>query len=345
MPIKTPPAIPRKEWIDVEFLIDKLRDKVHLNIVLCAGESVCTQKRVCEANLHRPGLALSGYLDLFTHQRIQILGNTEIEYIKGLSKSEQIERFGTLLSFDIPVIFITNNNRLPNYLEDLAITKQVPLLYTDSETTHFMALLQDFLEDQFALQTMVHGTMVDVYGIGILIAGKSGIGKSEVALDLVERGQRLVADDAVILTRKGSVLMASATDINKHFMEIRGLGVLDVLSMFGIRAVRYQKRLEVVLELTLWNDEETVERTGLGNETIRILDVDIPIIRLPMTPGKNITVVAETIAMNHLSKHYGYDPAVAFQKRVKSAIESKKLNSNEKNSLKRAVDYFEGDIE
>lgn len=345
MPIKTPPAIPRREWIDVGFLVEKLKDKVHLNLTLCAGESVCTHKRVSEATLHRPGLALSGYLDLFTHHRIQILGNTETEYLKSCSKSDQINRFEQLLSFDIPVLFVTNNNKLPDYLENIAREKQTPLFYTNTQTTLFMALLQDFLEDQFALQTMVHGTMVDVYGIGILIVGKSGIGKSEVALDLVERGQRLVADDAVMLTRKGSVLMASATDVNKHFMEIRGLGVLDVLSMFGIRAIRYQKRLEVVMELTLWNEQETVERTGLGNEKINMLDVDIPIIRLPMTPGKNITVVAETIAMNHLSKHYGYDPAVAFQKRVQSAIESKQLNSDENNSLKRAVDYFEGDIE
>lgn len=345
MPIKTPPAIPRREWIDVEFLVENLREKVHVQVDLCAGENVCSQKRVCEANLHRPGLALSGYYDLFTHHRIQILGNTETEYLKALSKSEQIERFASLLTFDIPILFITNNNKLPHYLEDLARDKQIPMGYTSAETMHFMALLQDFLEDQFALQTMVHGTMVDVYGIGILIVGKSGIGKSEVALDLVERGQRLVADDAVMLTRKGSVLMASATDINKHFMEIRGLGVLDVLSMFGIRAIRYQKRLEVVLELTLWNEHDSVERTGLGNEKINILDLDIPIIRLPMTPGKNITVVAETIAMNHLSKHYGYDPAMAFQKRVQSAIESKKLRAEDSNSLKRAVDYFEGDIE
>ena len=345
MPIKTPPAIPRREWIDVDFLIEKLRDNVHLDVVLCAGEASCSQKRVSEANLHRPGLALSGYYDLFTHQRIQILGNTEMEYLKALDQQQQIDRFSTLLSFDIPVIFITNKNKLPLYLEDIAKEKKIPLLYTDTETTRFMAMLQDFLEDQFALQTMVHGTMVDVYGIGILIVGKSGIGKSEVALDLVERGQRLVADDAVMLTRKGSVLMASATDVNKHFMEIRGLGILDVLSMFGIRAIRYQKRLEVVLELTLWNDQETVERTGLGNEKIKILDLDIPIIRLPMTPGKNITVVAETIAMNHLSKHYGYDPAQAFQHRVKSAISSKTISKDSQQALRRAVDYFEGDIE
>jgi HPr kinase/phosphorylase len=205
-----------------------------------------------------------------------------------------------------------------------------------------LSVVQDFLEDQFALQTMVHGTMMDIYGIGILIAGKSGIGKSEVGLDLVERGHRLVADDAVMLSRKGSVLMASATEINKHFMEIRGLGILDVMSMFGIRAIRYQKRLEVVLELSLWSDRMEVERTGLNNSTVRILDTDIPLIQLPITPGKNITVIAETIAINHLLKHYGYDAAKVFQDKVKRQIMEKRDGAS---SPASAVDYFEGDVE
>ncbi|MDZ7682088.1 MAG: hypothetical protein U5J63_10365 [Fodinibius sp.] len=140
---------------------------------------------------------------------------------------------------------------LPDYLLDMAEEAEIPVYGTPLETTRFMHLTRDFLEDQFALQTMVHGSMVDVYGIGILIAGKSGIGKSEVALDLVERGHRLVADDVVILTKKNNVLMTSATEMNKHFMEIRGLGIIDIMSMFGVRAIRYQKRLEVVLELSL----------------------------------------------------------------------------------------------
>lgn len=342
MPLSSPTPIPRKESIDVAHLLDRLRRRVHLDLEVCAGSEHCAARLIVESNLHRPGLALAGYVDHFTSHRIQVMGNSEVNYLKHLPVPEQTKAMDRLLSFTVPVIFVTNGNALPEAALRLAENRRTPVVTTRFETMKFMSILQDFLDDQFAMQTMVHGTMVDVYGIGILIAGRSGIGKSEVALDLVERGQRLVADDAVMVTRKGSVLMASATDVNKHFMEIRGLGVLDVMSMFGIRSIRYQKRLEVVVELTLWEEGAEVERTGLNHQTIPILDVEIPLIRLPMTPGKNITVVAESIAMNHLLRHYGYDSAIAFQEIVKERI---KMKSRDKSSPSRAIDYFEGDME
>jgi HPr kinase/phosphorylase len=205
-----------------------------------------------------------------------------------------------------------------------------------------MFQLRDFLDDQFALQTVVHGSMVDVYGIGILITGKSGIGKSEVALDLVERGHRLVADDVVMLTKKNNNIMAAATDMNKHFMEIRGLGIIEVLSMFGIRSIRYQKRLEVIVELFLWEEGRQVNRTGLEKDMVSMMDVNIPIVHLPISPGKNITVIAEVIAMNHLLSNYGYDAAQAFQEKIQQRISEKKGKSSYPG---RAVDYFEGDME
>jgi HPr kinase/phosphorylase len=308
----------------------------------CATERVCDERFVSEADLHRPGLALAGYVKLFTYQRIQIIGNTETQYLEHLSDDDQKKAFGNLTDFDIPVIFLTDDNDLPHHLYEMAEEAGIPIFKVSQETTRFMFTLRDFLEDQFAMQTIVHGSMVDVYGIGILIAGKSGIGKSEVALDLVERGHRLVADDVVILTKKNNVLMASATEMNKHFMEIRGLGIIDIMSMFGIRAIRYQKRLEVVLELSLWEETQNVERTGLNRESVEILGVDTPIIHLPITPGKNITVIAEVIAMNYLLSHYGYDAAKAFQDKVKKHIAKKSSRSG---MPKRAIEYFEGDVE
>ena len=255
---------------------------------------------------------------------------------------EQKDSFKKILSYELPVIFLTHGNTLPEYLLELAKQHFIPVFRTQVESTKFMFLLRDFLEDQFATQTVVHGSMVDVYGIGILISGKSGIGKSEVALDLVERGHRLVADDVVVLSRKNNVLIASATDMNKHFMEIRGLGIIDVMSMFGIRSVRYQKRLEVVIYLFLLEENTKIDRTGLEKEAVDIMDVNIPVTRLPITPGKNITVIAEVIAMNHLLNHYGYDAALAFQDKIKSRIADK---SKKKIQLDSAVEYFEGDIE
>lgn len=343
MPFKPHDPIPRKDKISVDYLVDKLKERVNIKIESCAAENCSTDKFITEADLHRPGLALAGYIDLFTYQRIQIVGNTETQFLSHMGDDKQLESFRNLTQFDIPVIFLTDGNELQEPLLEEARKAGIPVFSTPLETTRFMYLLRDFMEDQFAVQTMVHGSMMDVYGIGILVAGRSGIGKSEVALDLVERGHRLVADDVVMLTKKNNVLMSSATEMSKHFMEIRGLGIVDVMSMFGIRSIRYQKRLEVVLELTLWDEAQEVERTGLNHDSVNILDLDIPLIHLPITPGKNITVIAEVIAMNYLLKHYGYDPAKAFQERIKTSIGDKAKGGDM--TPKRAIEYFEGDIE
>lgn len=342
MPIGTHTAVPRKERVSVEFLIESLRKTVQIEMDSCAAPESCATRFVEDPELHRPGLALAGYLKLFSYHRIQILGNTECEYLSNLSDEEKLLRFSAILDYTIPVIFLTSGNTLPNELLDVAGAREIPVFKTPVETTKFMFLLRDFLEDQFASQTIVHGSMVDVYGIGILITGKSGIGKSEVALDLIERGHRLVADDVVVLTKKNNILISASTDLNKHFMEIRGLGIVDVMSMFGIRSVRYQKRLEVVVELFLWEKNLKVDRTGLDKQHVSVLGVNIPFIRLPISPGKNITVIAEVIAMNHLLQHYGYDAAKALQEKINQRIARK---SSDRNTIGRAVDYFEGDFE
>lgn len=334
--------IPRNKEVTVSHLLEKLKTRLNIAVKPCLPESHWEVRKISESELHRPGLALAGFTELFTHQRIQVLGNTECQYLEHLSKEKRQEAFHRLLQFDVPIIFLTDNNTLPDPLIEQAREAGTPVFQTPVETTRFMFLVRDFLEDQFALQTMVHGSMMDVYGIGILIVGKSGIGKSEVALDLIERGHRLVADDVVMLTKKSSVLMAAPTEMNKHFMEVRGLGIIDIMSMFGIRAIRYQKRLEVVLELNLWKDSQDIERTGLNNDTSTLLGLEIPRIKLPITPGKNITVIAEVIAMNYLLRHYGYDPAEAFQDKVKRSIAKKKEHPG---FPKRAIEYFEGDIE
>lgn len=342
MPFNEHSPIPRKEKISVHYLIDQMRERLHLELDPLTAERKTETRFVTETELHRPGLALAGYSELFTWERIQIIGNTEANYLMHLPEDERLKAFANILKFELPVLFVTSGNRLPDPLLELADNAGVPVIPTVTDTTQFMVMLRDFLEDQFALQTLVHGTMVDVYGIGILISGKSGIGKSEVALDLLERGHRLVADDAVMLSKKHHVLMASATEINKHFMEIRGLGIIDAMSMFGIRSIRYQKRLEVILNLTLWEDQQNVERTGLDHDNVKIMDTSIPLIQLPMTPGKNITVIAEVIAMNYLLEHYGYDAAEAFQAKVKQHIANKKNSSD---MPRRAIEYFEGDVE
>ncbi len=327
-----------KKSITVGFLYQT--NKERLSLTLLNGE-VGFDREIKDKNFHRPGLALAGYVELFTFNRVQIFGNTEIKYLNHLSLEERIQSFKKLLEFDIPCIIITNNNTLNPELLELASQKNIAVMQTSFETTKLVYFLSDFLDDQFSVQTLVHGSFVDVYGIGVLLIGRSGIGKSEIALDLVERGHRLVTDDVVMITRKGEgILIGSGTNVVKHFMEIRGLGLIDVRAMFGIRAIRFQKRVEVVIELTDWNPNEEYTRTGLDSEGIKILGVELLHVKLPIFPGKNVTVICEVIALNYLLKHYGYDAAKEFAKRLESVIDRKSRQIGD-----RAIDYFEHDFE
>lgn len=334
------PTTFQKDSISVAFLVDQLQNTV--GVPIRALNDVDLEARsVVESNLHRPGLALSGYLELFTHQRIQIIGNTEARYLRHLAPDEADRAFGRLVEFALPCIFLTEDNTVDDRLLAIAARAGVPVFGTSLPSTDFMSVLRDFLNDQFAVQQSIHGALVDVYGIGLLIMGKPGIGKSEVALDLVERGHRLVADDVVIVTKKEEkVLMGSGTDLVQHFMEIRGLGLVDVRAMFGIRAIRFQKRVEVVVNLHPWDRNVEYTRLGMIDDHFEILGVDLPLVKLPITPGKNVTVLCEVIAMNHLLRHYGYDPAEVFAERLATRIREK---SGE--TPARGIEYFEHDYE
>lgn len=321
-------------------MVDGLRKYVGVPVeVVNVGNP--DERLVTESNLHRPGVVLAGYLDHFTFQRVQILGNSESQYLQHMQEDARRRAFHNLIDFPIPCIILTSDNELDESLVEMARRKQVPIYRTSVPSTDLMALLRDFLNDQFALQQSIHGSLVDVYGIGMLMIGKAGIGKSEVALDLVERGHRLVADDVVIMTRKEEqVIMGSGTDLVRHFMEIRGLGLVDVRAMFGIRAIRFQKRVEVVVHMHEWDEDEEYTRLGMIDENFDILDVHLPLVKLPITPGKNITVICEVIAMNHLLRHYGYDPAEVFSKRLADQIRAKTSSIP-----RRGTEYFEHDYE
>ena len=328
----------QKQNITVGFLFERNKDR--LKFKLLNGE-VGFDREIVDKNIHRPGLALAGYVGLFTYNRVQVFGNTEIRYLKQLTAQQRRKAMETICEFEIPCIFVSNNNTLDAEIIEIASKRNIPLIQTPLETTKFVYFLSDFLDDQFAPQTVLHGSFVDVYGIGLLLAGRSGIGKSEVALDLVERGHRLVADDVVTITRKGEgILLGAGTDLVKHFMEIRGLGLIDVQSMFGIRAIRFQKRVEIFVELEDWRPDQEYTRTGLDEERIALLDVEIPHVKLPIFPGKNVTVICEVVALNYLLKHYGYDAAKEFTKRLEAVISEKT-----KNAGGRVIDYFEHDFE
>jgi HPr kinase/phosphorylase len=268
-------------------------------------------------------LALAGFTKVFTYDRIQILGNTEMRFIESMSPGERRHALQTVLNFDLPCIIITDNNPIPPELVEIANHRGITIFRTPLKTTQFTHLLSDFLDEKFAPTTTVHGSLVDVYGVGLLFTGRSGIGKSEIALDLVERGHRLVADDIVQISRKAAgVLIGQGSEMLKYHMEIRGLGIIDVRSIFGIRATRPQKRIEVEIHLEEWDNTEDYERIGVDEQYTKILEVEIPFVKLPIFPGKNITVIAEVVAMSQLLKVTGVNMARDFDERLRRKIQA-----------------------
>ena len=264
-----------------------------------------------------PGLALAGYVERFPAHRLQVLGETEISYLLSLSDAERERVLRLFFGFHIPAVFVTKAQELPGGLEQAAREAGVPVLRSQLKTNEFYRRIKPVLEEAFAPTTNIHGSLADVYGVGLLFTGASGIGKSECVMDLVERGHRLVADDLVIVRRRGNdVLIGKGHDLQRHYMEIRGIGLIDVPAIFGIRAVRQQKRIEVVVQLEEWNHDKVVDRTGLDLEEINILDVQLHKVRVPLNPGKNITVIAEVIAMNHLLRYSGHNAAERFNQRL-----------------------------
>lgn len=335
----------KKDSISVDFFYKECKDRFKIEKV--TSKEINPDKLIVEKDIHRPGLALAQYYGVFTFRKVQVFGNTEIKFIEDLPKEKRIDVLGKYFSYDIPCIVVTNGNNVPDDLLKFADEKDISVFRTPHPTTKIAYFISDFLDDQFSPQAVIHGSFVDVYGVGVLIVGKSGIGKSEIALDLIERGHRLVADDVIIVSKKQeSILMGSGTSLVKHFMEIRGLGIVDVKSMFGIRSIRFQKRVEVIIELDQWDPSKEYERTGLNSILTNILDIEIELIKLPIFPGKNITVIAEVIALNYLCKHYGYDPAKELQRRLSNKIKSNTEESNNLSKiLERNIEYFEHDFE
>ena len=276
------------------------------------------------SDVHRPGLALAGFLGLFTFDRVQVMGNTEMLYLSSLDPDICRQTLETIFQFDIPCMVITDGNEVLPVMLELSNARHIPLLTTPFATTKFAHLFSYYLDDVFAPRTAIHGSLVDVYGIGLLFVGASGIGKSEIAVDLVERGHRLVADDVVLVSRKlQGIIVGSSGETLRDHIEIRGLGILNVRNMFGVRAVRMQKRVEVVVKLIKWDETAAYDRIGLDEDWVSILDLEVPQVTVPIYPGKNITVIAETIALNYQLKIQGYHTAQEFNRRLVERMKNK----------------------
>jgi HPr kinase/phosphorylase len=280
---------------------------------------------VPDSEVASPGLALAGYTGRFAPHRLHVLGETEITYLNSLDPESRRFSLETLFGLDLPCVFVTKGQEVPPELLEVARRSGVPLLLSHLKTAEFYRRIKQILEEAFAPRTTLHGSLADVYGVGLLFVGRSGIGKSECVLDLVERGHRLVADDVVQATRRGQdILIGQGHELAAHHMEIRGIGLIDIPRLFGVRSVRQQKRIEVVVQLEDWETTRDTERTGLTHAETVILDVVIPKVIVPLNPGKNITVISEVVAMAHLLRYSGVDMAAAFNERLIRKMKERK---------------------
>jgi len=305
--------------ISVRRILDERADLLGLELL---NPSVVLDRETTDADLTSPGLALAGHTSRVPPGRLWVFGETEMTYLATLTEQDARKRVSRLLAFDVPGAFVTKGQRVPDYFLEVAHDYGVPVLRSSKSTKDFYRRIKPYLEAALAPSTTLHGSLADVYGVGVLFVGESGVGKSECVLDLVERGHRLVADDLVLVTKQGNdLLIGRGHELQKHHMEIRGIGIIDVPGLFGVRAVRQQKRIEVVVALELWDKDVAYTRTGLDMEQEEILGVRLPKVTIPLNPGKNITVLSEVVAMNQLLRYTGVESAQAFDRRLRQYLE------------------------
>ncbi len=276
--------------------------------------------------VNRPGLQLAGYFNRFAYERIQVMGNVEWYYCKNLSEEDRYKRLETMFSYDIPCLILTRD--LPFFDEMLSLSKKYnrSLLSTNKTTTKFISDLLNYLNYALSPETTVHGVLIEVYGLGVLIMGQSGVGKSETALELIKRGHRLVADDAVEIKRVDDKLVGQSPSLIRHFMEIRGIGILDIERLYGVGAVKKSEEIELVIQLENWDEKKEYDRVGLDENYMDILGINVPKILTPVKPGRNLAMIVEVAARNTRQKRLGYNAAEALNERIKSEISSRKKN-------------------
>lgn len=261
------------------------------------------------ADVNRPGLQLTGYMEEFPYKRLQVIGSVEYNYLTSLDSKMQYERFRGILSYDIPAVIFSSNREINGDIVDLARYYNITLLRSPAKTTKLISDISDQLEYQLAPSTNVHGELLEVFGIGVLIMGKSSVGKSETALELVNRGHRLVADDMVDITAIDKKIIGESPENIRHFMELRGLGIINVRRLYGSGSIKLQTDIDMVIELEQWKDDYEYDRLGIDEHYIELLGIKLPHLVVPVRAGRNIALIIEVAAMNQREKAFGYNAA------------------------------------
>jgi HPr kinase/phosphorylase len=286
-----------------------------LGLELMAGESGMS-RRIKVPEAHRPGLSLTGYLKDHADKRILIFGKVEIGYLKYLDPKVRVQRLEAILKTPTPAVIIARRYRPPKELRALCEKYEIPLFRTNLSTMNLLSRLTLLLTEEFSPSISCHGTLVEVFGVGVLIQGDSAVGKSEAALGLIERGHRLISDDIVKVRKKEGYLEGSGAALTRHHMEIRGIGIINVANLYGAVCVRNQKSIDIVVRLEVWHDDHFYDRVGLDEKFTTLLDVQLPYLVLPVKPGRDVVLLLETIALNHRLKEMGYNSAQEFSSKV-----------------------------
>ena len=292
------------------------------NLELISGEEGI-HRPITTSDISRPGLEIAGFFNYYPAERIQLLGRTEIKFSERMIKGERKSRMERLCEDITPGIIVSRGLEVPKELIEVSERNSVPVMRTQMSTTEFSSRLTNYLERKLALTTAVHGVLVDIFGVGVLITGQSGVGKSETALALVERGHRLIADDCVEIRQVAqNLLVGTAPELLEHLLEIRGLGIINVMTLFGAGAVRSHKKITLCIDLELWDKDKHYDRVGTDEEKMKIIDSDITKLTVPVRPGRNLAVIIEVAAMNFRLKSLGVNAAEQFTERLAQVIKN-----------------------
>lgn len=322
-------------FIAVRMILEKLGPELDLKLV--AGEDGL-DNTFNTTELNRPGLAFAGYYDVFTSDRIQIIGITEISYLKSLEPADRLQRIRRTFEFNIPAVIITSDQETLEELKRVADERSIPLLRTPLLTSNFSSHLARFLQRSVAPTWNIHGVALDVFGMGVLITGPSGVGKSECALELLERGHRLIADDIVILRRVGKGdLVATCSERLGYHMEIRGIGIIDVETLFGVRAVRDEEVVSLVIRMERWDQKKDYDRIGITANTCLLFDCELPEYVIPVQPGRNMSLLIEVATLMQRLKSQGVNTAENFNAKLQTELQKRMKAANP--AIASVLDY------
>lgn len=285
------------------------------------GDKFLQDRKIAVSDISRPGLELTGYFDFYPEERIQLLGRTEISYAAHLDHDLRLKVFTKMATDHTPCFIVSRDLPIPDELLQAAEMAKIPVLHSSMATTHLSSVLTQYLDEQLAPRKSIHGVLVEIYGMGVLIVGNSGVGKSETALDLVKRGHRLIADDRVDVYQKDEkTIVGEAPKILKHLMEIRGIGIIDIMNLFGAGSVKDSSEIQLITRLENWDPKSNYDRLGFNEQTQEIFGVKVPQVTLPVKVGRNLAIIIEVAAMNFRAKKMGYDASQKFEQNLTELI-------------------------